>query len=107
MSAKGAERRARIAEAGEEAKRRDGYRCRGLGLIPGHSRCWGPLDPQHVIPRGVRPDLADDPRVIVALCRGAHEWVGDHPAEARVLGLHAHDGDPITRLDPEEPHPCT
>ena len=82
------ERYEAIAAASAEALARDRYRCRGLGLIPGHDRCSGPLDPQHVIPKGVRPDLAADPANIIALCRLAHDWVGDHPDLAEALGLH-------------------
>ena len=93
-----AARYAAIADACRTALDRDHHRCRGLGVIPGHDRCWGPLDPQHVIPQGVRPDLAADPANIIALCRAAHEWVGDHPNAAERLGLHgrAWDSPPPT-----------
>lgn len=87
-----ADRYAAIAEACREAMERDRYRCRALDLIPGH-RCAGPIDPQHVIPRSTRPDLAADPSNIVALCRLAHEWAGDHPNDARKLGLHGFSWD--------------
>lgn len=82
-----------IADACREALERDRYQCRGRGLIPGHDRCSTTVDPQHVIPRSVRPDLADDPTNIIALCRIAHEWVGDHPEAAADLGLHGHSWD--------------
>ena len=97
------ERYEAIAAASAEALARDRYRCRGLGVIPGHDRCWGPIDPQHVIPKGVRPDLAADPANIIALCRAAHDWVGAHPDEAEALGLHGRAWDE----PPADPTPRT
>lgn len=87
QSEKGKARAQAATTAGRRAKDRDGHRCAALDLIPGHT-CWGPLDPQHVIPRSVRRDLAADPANIVPLCRLAHDYVGDHPEEAHALGLH-------------------
>lgn len=93
-AARRAERDEAIRDACEAAKARDRYRCQAerRGIIR-EVRCWGPLDPQHIIPRSTRPDLADDVTNIVALCRGHHEWVGANPEEARELGLHGYAGD--------------
>lgn len=83
-----------IDRAIAEAKNRDGHRCQAAehGLLV-HVECRGPLDGQHVIPRGVRRDLAAEVENIVSLCRGHHDYVGDHPDEARALGLHGRSGD--------------
>lgn len=87
---------AAVAEACRTALERDGG-CLAAPLVP-EVRCWGKLDPQHVIPQGVRRDLAADPENIVGCCRGHHEWIGDHPEAARALGLHGHDGDDLGEL---------
>lgn len=93
-AARRADRDESIREACDAAKARDRYRCQAekRGIVR-EVRCWGPLDPQHIIPRGVRPDLADDVDNIVALCRGHHDWVGANLTEARALGLHGYAGD--------------
>lgn len=96
-SANGAERRKRATAAGKAAKARDQQRCVARPLVV-EVRCWGPLDPQHVIPRGVRPDMADDEANIIGCCRGHHDWIGDHPTKARELGLHGRDGDDLAEL---------
>lgn len=95
-SPRGRERRARATAAGKVAKARDGG-CIVAAMVP-EVECWGPLDPQHVIPRGVRPSLADDPANIVAACRGHHQWIEEHPVEARAMGVHGHDGDDLEEL---------
>lgn len=87
---------AAVADACRTALERDGG-CLAAVLVP-EVRCWGKLDPQHVIPQGVRRDLAADPENIVGCCRGHHEWIGDHPEAARALGLHGHDGDDLGEL---------
>ena len=38
------------------------------------------------------------PENIVACCRRHHEWIGDHPTEARLLGLHGFSGDELAEL---------
>lgn len=95
-SAKGRARAREAADAGRRAKARDGG-CVAAALVP-ELRCWGPLDPQHVIPRGVRRDLAADDRNIIGCCRGHHEWIEANKARARELGLHGHDGDDLDAL---------
>jgi len=95
-SAKGRARARDAAEAGRRAKARDGG-CVAAALVP-DLRCWGPLDPQHVIPRGVRPDLADDDLNIIGCCRAHHRYIDDHPERARELGLHGRDGDDLEEL---------
>lgn len=95
-STKGAARARAAAEAGRVAKARDGG-CVAAALVP-ELGCWGPLDPQHVIPRGVRRDLAAEPANIIGCCRGHHEWIEANKARARKLGLHGHDGDDLDDL---------
>lgn len=48
--------------------------------------CWGSLD---VHEPGHRSQGADptDPEQCVAICRGHHDWVGDHPLLAKDLHL--------------------
>jgi hypothetical protein len=82
-----AERWRAIADACGEAVRRDGSVC-----------CAGPLDPQHLFPRLVDPTQVANPEAIIAACRSHHEWIGDHPAEANRLGLHAFSGDDLAEL---------
>jgi hypothetical protein len=95
-STKGAQRKRAAAEAGQRAKERDG-RCIAAELVP-ELRCWGPLDPQHVIPRSTAPELVSDLANIVACCRGHHDWIGGNPEAARLLGLHGHAGDDLDEL---------
>jgi hypothetical protein len=85
-----------VAEASVAALVAGGYRCAGIGLVPGG--CAGPLDPHHLIPRSVRPDLAATVANIVPLCRQMHTYVTDHPAEAREWGLHGLSGDDLAEL---------
>lgn len=92
-----ADRYAAIAAACGEAIERDGHACQARLLVP-EIRCGGKLDPQHVIPQGVRKDLAAEPRNIVACCRRHHDWIGDHPEAARALGLHGFSGDDLEEL---------
>lgn len=95
-STKGRARAAAAAEAGRRAKDRDGG-CLVAAMVP-EVRCWGPLDPQHVIPRSIRRDLAADERNIIGCCRGHHEWIEHQPEAARLLGVHGHDGDDLDEL---------
>jgi hypothetical protein len=63
--------------------------CVGL-RIPGHE-CRGPLDGHEPLRRsqGSDPTNADE---VVMVCRGLHEWIGQHPREARELGLSVSQG---------------
>lgn len=88
---------AAVAAACAAAVERDRGVCQARRLVP-EVRCWGPIDPQHLIPQGVQRSLADVPENIVACCRGHHEWVGDHPLAARELGLHGRYGDDLDEL---------
>ena len=74
---------------------RDGYRCQAykrivavLGRFAGPVTCAGPLDVHEIVPRSVWPDgeLVDDN--CVSVCRRHHEWIDEHPALAREVGLH-------------------
>ncbi len=53
----------------------------------GIDRCAGPLDPHHVVPVARDSTLRLDLNNLAVLCRKAHSWVHDHPAEATELGL--------------------
>ena len=50
-------------------------------------RCWGRLDPHHVVQKGMggtkRPDTADD---LITLCRIHHDYVHAHPAWSKENG---------------------
>lgn len=82
----------RIEEAPERARVRQvvldrDQGCMGRGILPG--RCWHPrdepLDVHEVLARGPGGDYLD-PENCLALCRGHHQWVTTHPAEAEGLG---------------------
>lgn len=91
---------------GRAVKKRDGNKCKWPGLgydvvlampvntivrtqlvvspcVTGDTR----IDPHHIAPRGRRPDLKYVVANGIALCRTHHDWVGDHPIEAEVIGL--------------------
>lgn len=81
----------------EQAQRRDVVRQardRDRGCVahrvgvPG--RCWGPLDVHEVIPRSAWRAGYLVLGNVVTVCRGAHDWIGDHPDEAHALGLHGY-----------------
>jgi hypothetical protein len=66
---------------------RDGHACQAAALVPSVA-CWGPLDPQHVIPRSAWAGgrlVADN---VLSVCRGHHEWIGANKTAAADLGLH-------------------
>ena len=70
----------------ELALARAGYRCSVPDGFAG-VRCWGPLDVDEIAPRGVRPGGHLDDDNVQVLCRGHHDWKGEHPKEAHALGL--------------------
>lgn len=82
-------RRERAAYAAMRAEvfARDGHACQAADLVP-HVRCWGPLDPQHVIPLSAWRGGRLVARNVKAVCRGHHEWIGAQPLAAAALGLH-------------------
>lgn len=53
-------------------------------------RCGGPLDAHEVIPRSAWRDGWLVLGNIVTVCRAHHDWIGAHPDEAHVLGLHGY-----------------
>jgi len=59
--------------------------CRGAALVP-HVACFGGLDVHELLTRA-RGGSITDPDNCVALCRGHHNWVHDHPADATAVGL--------------------
>ena len=63
--------------------------CTARGLLPG--RCWHPygepLDVHEVTARGTHPGSHLNPDAAVAVCRGHHQWIGNHPAEAEEAGF--------------------
>lgn len=88
-----ADRHRAVLDAGQAALQRDRFQCQAVGLHP--HRCEGRLDPQHVIPRSVRRDLAAEVDNIVAVCRAAHRWIDANPEAAWALGLHGYSWDDI------------
>lgn len=84
----------RIAETDERAAVRAAVHardhvCQAIGVIPHHT-CAGPLDVDEIIPRSAWPGghlVGDNCQL---LCRRAHDWKGDHPADAHALGLHGY-----------------
>jgi hypothetical protein len=85
-----------IATASVSALVRDGYRCQAAGLAPGD--CDGPLDPHHLFPRLVRPDLVAVSDAIFVACRLHHSWIDANPDAANVAGLHGFSGDTLAVL---------
>jgi len=74
---------------------RDGYRCQAQPRllarldISAPVTCGGMLDVHEVIPRSVWPGGELVEANCVTVCRRHHDWIGDHPALAREVGLHA------------------
>jgi hypothetical protein len=56
------------------------YKCQ----YPGCKRVA--CDPHHIIPRRARA-TRNDPNNGIALCRLHHDWVEQHPKEAKKMGL--------------------
>lgn len=73
-------------EVREQAMRAAGFKCSGAEVVP-EVKCWGPLDVDEVVPRGVRPGGHLDPSNVQVLCRLHHEWKHAHPQEAAARGL--------------------
>lgn len=70
----------------KETRERVAHRCAGAELWP-EVECWGSIDVDEKVSRGVRPGAHLDDRLTQALCRGHHEARHRHPAEARRRGL--------------------
>ena len=67
---------------------RHGGWCFLRGVDPGtFDHCGGPVDAHHIAAKGRWPELRHVLSNGVALCRMHHEWVHNHPREARALGL--------------------
>lgn len=64
------------------------HHCTMLGYSALDTVCSGPLDVHEIIPRSVYPGAELDVDNCVLLCRRHHEFVGDHPDIAHILGLH-------------------
>lgn len=47
-------------------------------LAIGDGRCWGQVDPAHLVDRSIAPSAGDDVRAVVPLCRGHHNQYDDH-----------------------------
>jgi hypothetical protein len=68
--------------------------CRGRGLTP--VDCAAYSTDVHELKRGAhRRDCYLDPAKCVGLCRPCHQWVTEHPSDARPLGLALRSGDPF------------
>jgi hypothetical protein len=85
MSKKAAAKLPARRKAVATARERDGGVCT-MARIVSTIRCWGPLDGHEPLTRARGGD-ACDPGEIVTVCRGHHNWIGDHQAEAFDLGL--------------------
>lgn len=58
--------------------------CRARTLVP-EVRCFGPIDPHHVLRRSQGgPDTVEN---LIAVCRAHHDWIHGHPARAYSLNL--------------------
>ena len=68
------------------AMERAGGRCEAAVLVP-EVACWGVLDPDEVVPRGVYPKGHLDLDNVRMHCRGHHDWKHAHPVEAVERGL--------------------
>lgn len=78
--------RARVVDAAFERDR--GY-CQAERLVP-VVRCGGRLDPHEVIPRSAWAGGYLVVSNVLMVCRNHHDWIGDHPDAAHVLGLHGY-----------------
>lgn len=65
---------------------RAGNRCEAGALVPAVA-CWGPLDCDEVVPRGVYPKGHLDVDNVQVLCRAHHDWKHDNPDAAVAVGL--------------------
>lgn len=65
---------------------RAGNRCEAPTVVP-ELVCWGPLDVDEVVPRGVYPKGHLDLDNVQVLCRAHHDWKHDNPEEAVKRGL--------------------
>lgn len=73
----------------DEVMRRDAWTCQAslFGFV---HRCAGPLEVHHMRNRGMGGSL--DPAIhdlenLLVLCRASHQWVTEHPRDAKELGL--------------------
>lgn len=86
MSAKRRGERDQRQQAVEAAMRRSGGQCVAKDKVP-EIPCWGPLDPDEIVGRGVRPGSHLEPDLVQMICRAHHSWKHEHPAEAERRGL--------------------
>jgi len=73
-------------EVMEQAMRGAGRQCEARSIVP-EIDCWGPLDVDEVVPRGVRPGAHLDESNVQVLCRAHHDWKHANPREAQARGL--------------------
>lgn len=79
----------RLREYNKEAKIwKRGRLCKCFDLYGHIHQC---TDVHHQ--RGKLGPLLMDKRFWIPVCRGLHNWIGAHPAEARKLGLLCHPGE--------------
>lgn len=65
---------------------RAGWCCQGRDLVP-EVECWGELQVDERVSRGVRPGAHLEDALTQALCVAHHYWRTVEPAEARRRGL--------------------
>lgn len=58
-----------------------------FGRTPSCVRCGRPADDAHEVLSRAQGGSITDPENIVPLCRSDHDWVTEHPIEARKEGL--------------------
>jgi hypothetical protein len=77
------------SEIREQVLQRD-RGCRAQRLVT-DIRCWGPIDPHHVLRRSQGgPDTVEN---LISVCRAHHDWIHQHPARSYDLGLLRRSGD--------------
>ena len=87
VSPKRAAERGEYDRAVQRAFARDRYRCRVVDVWPESGPCFGRITPHHIAPQGRFPELRCDVDNIMTACLKHNDWVSDHPALAKELGL--------------------
>jgi hypothetical protein len=85
MSDKRARQLDEYEDACDAALERDSRQCR-LAASVRDVKCWGPIDPHHIVPVARSPRLRCDVDNIIAVCRGHHDWIDANMDEATALG---------------------
>jgi hypothetical protein len=65
---------------------RDGGECQARECWP-EVACGGRIDPHHIAPQGIWPELRAVEDNMKCVCRSRHSFLHDHPIQAREVGL--------------------